>query len=126
MGVGTPANILEGISLGVDMFDCVMPTRNGRNGMIFTENGIMNMRNHTWADDLSPIEQGTGCFVDELYTKAYLRHLFASGEMLALQIASIHNLAFYLRLVKMARKRIFDGTFDEWKAKMMTQTMQRL
>ena len=126
MGVGTPANILENISRGVDMFDCVMPTRNGRNGMLFTANGIMNMKNKKWADDFSPIEQGTGCFVDEHYTKAYLRHLFISDELLAMQIASIHNLAFYLRLVKEARKRIIDGTFESWKEKMVVKTMQRL
>ena len=126
MGVGTPANILENIALGVDMFDCVMPTRNGRNGMLFTANGIMNMKNKKWADDFSPIEQGTGCFVDEHYTKAYLRHLFVSGELLAMQIASIHNLAFYLRLVKEARQRIIDGTFENWKEEMVIRTMQRL
>jgi queuine tRNA-ribosyltransferase len=126
MGVGTPANILEGIARGVDMFDCVMPTRNGRNGMIFTENGIMNMKNRRWANDFSPLEEGTGCFVDENYTKAYLRHLFASNELLAMQIASVHNLAFYLRLVKEARRRIIDETFDEWKTKMTAQTMQRI
>ena len=126
MGVGTPANILEGISRGVDMFDCVMPTRNGRNGMIFTANGIMNMKNKKWADDFSPIEAGTGCFVDETYTKAYLRHLFISDELLAMQIASIHNLSFYLRLVKEARKRIIDGTFENWKENMAVRTMQRL
>ncbi|MDR1544828.1 MAG: tRNA guanosine(34) transglycosylase Tgt [Prevotellaceae bacterium] len=126
MGVGTPANILEGIARGVDMFDCVMPTRNGRNGMLFTENGIMNMRNKKWADNFSPIEEGTGCFVDEHYSKAYLRHLFASGELLAMQIASIHNLAFYLRLLKEARKRIFDGTFEKWKNEMTVKTMKRL
>jgi len=126
MGVGTPANILENIARGVDMFDCVMPTRNGRNGMLFTENGIMNMKNKKWADDFSPIEQGTGCFVDEHYTKAYLRHLFISGEILGLQIASIHNLAFYLHLVKEARNRIIDGTFESWKTEMVVRTMQRL
>jgi queuine tRNA-ribosyltransferase len=126
MGVGTPANILEGIERGVDMFDCVMPTRNGRNGMLFTANGIMNMKNKKWADNFSPIESGTGCFVDEFYTKAYLRHLFASNELLAMQIASIHNLAFYLRLVKEARRRIIDGTFKSWKDEMVVRTMQRL
>ena len=126
MGVGTPANILENIARGVDMFDCVMPTRNGRNGMLFTANGIMNMKNKKWADDFSPIEQGTGCFVDEHYTKAYLRHLFVSDELLAMQIASIHNLAFYLRLLKEARQRIIDGTFENWKEEMVVRTMQRL
>ena len=126
MGVGTPANILEAIYRGVDMFDCVMPTRNGRNAMLFTENGIMNMKNKKWADDFSPIQEGTGCFVDENYSKAYLRHLFVSQEYLALQIASVHNLAFYLRLVREARKRIADGSFSEWKDIMVNKTMQRL
>ncbi|MDR3327082.1 MAG: tRNA guanosine(34) transglycosylase Tgt [Prevotellaceae bacterium] len=126
MGVGTPANILEGIARGVDMFDCVMPTRNGRNGMIFTAKGIMNMKNRKWANDFSPIESDTGCFVDEQYTKAYLRHLFVSNELLAMQIASIHNLAFYLRLVKEARKHIIDGTFETWKAEITVKVEQRL
>jgi queuine tRNA-ribosyltransferase len=126
MGVGTPANILEGIGRGVDMFDCVMPTRNGRNGMLFTANGIMNMKNRKWATDFSQIESGTGCFVDEYYTKAYIRHLFVSNELLAMQIASIHNLAFYIRLVKEARKRIIDGTFKNWKDEMVVKTMQKL
>lgn len=126
MGVGTPGNILEAISRGVDMFDCVMPTRNGRNAMLFTENGIMNMKNRKWADDFSPLQAGTGCFVDEHYTKAYLRHLFVSQEYLALQIASVHNLAFYLRLVREARRRILDGTFAEWKSLMVEQMMMRL
>jgi len=126
MGVGTPANILESIALGVDMFDCVMPTRNGRNGMIFTENGIINIKNAKWANDFSPLEQDTGCFVDEQYTKAYLRHLFVSDEILAMQITSIHNLAFYLRLVKEARIRIKNGTFADWKDEMVIKTMQRI
>ena len=99
MGVGTPANILEAIDRGVDMMDCVMPTRNGRNGMLFTRHGIMNMRNKKWADDFSPIQEDGASYVDRAYSKAYLRHLFISQEILALQIASIHNLAFYLWLV---------------------------
>lgn len=126
MGVGTPANILESIARGVDMFDCVMPTRNGRNGMIFTEEGIINFKNRKWATDFSPIQEGTGCFVDEQYTKAYLRHLFVAGELLAMQIASIHNLAFYLRLVRQARQRIVDGTFGDWYKEMSVKTMRRL
>ena len=126
MGVGTPANILENIARGVDMFDCVMPTRNGRNGMIFTEEGIINFKNRKWATDFSPIQEGTGCFVDEQYTKAYLRHLFVAGELLAMQIASIHNLAFYLRLVRQARQRIVDGTFGDWYKEMVEKTMRRL
>lgn len=126
MGVGTPANILENIARGVDMFDCVMPTRNGRNGMIFTEEGIINFKNWKWATDFSPIQEGTGCFVDEQYTKAYLRHLFVAGELLAMQIASIHNLAFYLRLVRQARQRIVDGTFGDWYKEMAVKTMRRL
>ena len=126
MGVGTPANILENIARGVDMFDCVMPTRNGRNGMLFTEEGIINFKNRKWATDFSPIQEGTGCFVDEQYTKAYLRHLFVAGELLAMQIASIHNLAFYLRLVRQARQRIVDGTFGDWYKEMAEKTMRRL
>lgn len=126
MGVGTPANILENIARGVDMFDCVMPTRNGRNGMIFTEEGIINFKNRKWATDFSPIQEGTGCFVDEQYTKAYLRHLFVAGELLAMQIASIHNLAFYLRLVRQVRQRIVDGTFGDWYKEMAVKTMRRL
>ena len=126
MGVGTPANILENIARGVDMFDCVMPTRNGRNGMIFTEEGIINFKNRKWATDFSPIQEGTGCFVDEQYTKAYLRHLFVAGELLAMQIASIHNLAFYLRLVRQARQRIVDGTFGDWYKEMAEKIMRRL
>lgn len=126
MGVGTPANILEAIDRGVDMMDCVMPTRNGRNGMLFTPRGIMNMRNKKWADDFSPLQSDSDCFVDQVYSKAYLRHLFISQELLAMQIASIHNLAFYLWLVKEARKHILTGDFPEWKSKMTAQVMQRL
>lgn len=126
MGVGTPANLLEAIKRGVDMFDCVMPTRNGRNGMLFTRNGIMNMRNRKWADDFSPIEEGGASYVDEQYSRAYLRHLFIAGELLALQIASIHNLAFYLWLVREARKHIINGDFVSWKREMVVRVTQRL
>ena len=126
MGVGTPANLLEAIERGVDMFDCIMPTRNGRNGQLFTKNGIMNMRNKKWADDFSPIEEEGASVVDATHTKAYLRHLFVVNEILALQIASIHNLAFYLWLVKEARKHIVDGDFSSWKKSMVVQLMQRL
>ncbi|MDR1591361.1 MAG: tRNA guanosine(34) transglycosylase Tgt [Prevotellaceae bacterium] len=126
MGVGTPANLLESIALGVDMFDCVMPTRNGRNGMLFTRNGIMNLKNRKWATDFTPLDPESDCFVDTHYTKAYLRHLFVSQELLALQIASVHNLAFYLWLVSEARRRIMDGSFAVWKKQMTVQTMQRL
>lgn len=126
MGVGTPANILEAIDRGVDMMDCVMPTRNGRNGMIFTRNGIMNMRNLKWADDFSPLDEGGPCFVDEVYSKAYVRHLFVSGELLAMQIASIHNLAFYLWLVGEARRHIVDGDFASWKRTMVKNVSRRL
>lgn len=126
MGVGTPANLLEGIERGVDMFDCVMPTRNGRNGMLFTRNGIMNMKNKKWADDLSPIDPESDCFVDLQYSKAYLRHLFVSQELLSMQIASIHNLAFYLWLVKEARKHIIAGDFHTWKPMMLERVTRRL
>ena len=126
MGVGKPDNILEAIERGVDMFDCIMPTRNGRNGQIFTKNGIINMRNEKWKDDFSPIEEEGASFVDRQYSKAYLRHLINTNEILGLQIASIHNLAFYLWLVKEARKHIILGDFSSWKAKMVVQIMQRL
>lgn len=126
MGVGTPANILEAIERGVDMMDCVMPTRNGRNGMLFTKNGIMNMRNKKWADDFNPIEIDGAAEVDRIYTRAYLRHLFVSQELLAMQIASIHNLAFYLWLVGEARKHILAGDFKSWKDEMVVRVMQRL
>ncbi len=126
MGVGTPVNILESISLGVDMFDCVMPTRNGRNGMLFTSRGIMNMKNEKWKDDFSPLDPEGVSFVDFHYTKAYLRHLYVSKEMLAAQIGSLHNLAFYLWLVKEARKHIIAGDFSVWKDKMVKQVMVRL
>ena len=126
MGVGTPANLLEAIERGVDMFDCIMPTRNGRNGQIFTKNGIMNMRNERWKNDFSPIEEDGASFVDTLYSKAYLRHLINVNEILGLQIASIHNLAFYIWLVKEARKHIIAGDFATWKSQMVEQTMRRL
>lgn len=126
MGVGTPANILEAIDRGVDMMDCVMPTRNGRNGMLFTPNGIMNMRNKKWADDFSPIDETSECFVDQVYSKAYLRHLFIAQELLAMQIASIHNLAFYLWLVREARKHIIAGDFKLWKTEMVERVTRRL
>ena len=126
MGVGTPANILEGIARGVDMFDCVMPTRNGRNGMLFTRRGIMNMRNVKWSNDFSPIDPESDCYVDQQYSKAYLRHLFVSNELLAMQIASIHNLSFYLWLVKEARAQIIAGTFSTWKDAMVKQVSTRL
>lgn len=126
MGVGTPANILEAIYRGVDMMDCVMPTRNGRNGMLFTKNGIMNMKNKKWADDFSPIEEDGASYVDRVYSKAYLRHLFVSQEILAMQIASIHNLAFYLWLVGEARKHILAGDFKAWKEEMVINVTRRL
>ena len=126
MGVGTPANILEAIERGVDMMDCVMPTRNGRNGMLFTKNGIMNMRNKKWADDFSPIEIDGASEVDRMYSRAYLRHLFVSQEILAMQIASIHNLAFYLWLVGEARRHILAGDFKAWKDETVVRVMQRL
>ncbi len=126
MGVGTPENILESIALGVDMFDCVMPTRNARNGMLFTTQGIINIRNEKWKDDLSPIDIELGGYVSTIYSKAYLRHLIISKEILGAQIASIHNLTFYLWLVKQAREKIQDGTFTEWKNKYVKVVSQRL
>ncbi len=126
MGVGTPANILEAIDRGVDMMDCVMPTRNGRNGMLFTPDGIMNMRNAKWATDFSPIQEDGPVYVDRVYTKAYLRHLFIAQESLAMQIASIHNLGFYLWLVREARRHIIDGDFAAWKAGMIVNVTRRL
>ena len=124
MGVGTPQNILEAIERGVDMFDCVMPTRNGRNAMLFTYEGTMNMRNKKWEDDFSPIDPD-GCYVDQIHTKAYLHHLFKAQELLAMQIASIHNLAFYLRLVTDARQHILAGDFVEWKRSVIEALGQR-
>ena len=126
MGVGTPVNILEGIERGVDMFDCVMPTRNGRNAMLFTSEGILNMRNAKWADDFSPVDPFGHSFVDTAYSKAYLHHLYKAKELLALQIGSIHNLAFYLWLVKEARKHILQNDYAAWKAQMVPQLMRRL
>jgi queuine tRNA-ribosyltransferase len=126
MGVGTPANILECIGLGVDMFDCVMPTRNARNGMLFTWNGTMNMRNKKWENDFSPLDENGTSYVDSFYTKAYVRHLFVANEILALQIASIHNLAFYLELVRVAREKIIEGTFATWKNSVINTLSTRL
>ena len=125
MGVGTPQNILEAIERGVDMFDCVMPTRNGRNAMLFTYNGTMNMRNKKWENDFSPIDPD-GCDVDRIHTKAYLHHLFKAQELLAMQIASIHNLAFYLRLVTDARKHIEQGDFVQWKRSVIDNLGRRI
>jgi queuine tRNA-ribosyltransferase len=126
MGVGTPENILECIALGIDMFDCVMPTRNARNGMLFTTQGIINIRNEKWKDDLSPLDAELGGHVSTFYSKAYLRHLIISKEILGAQIASIHNLTFYLWLVDHARKKIEEGTFVEWKNKMVKTVSDRL
>lgn len=126
MGVGTPENILEGIALGVDMFDCVMPTRNGRNAMLFTKDGIINIRNKKWEDEFEPIEVDGASYVDTLYSKAYLHHLFKAKELLALQIASIHNLAFYLWLVGEARKHIITDDFGAWKETAAKRFMQRI
>ena len=126
MGVGTPINILENIALGIDMFDCVMPTRNARNGMLFTRNGIINIKNEKWKDDFSAIEAESDLMMDQVYTKAYLRHLIKSQEILGAQIASLHNLHFYLWLTKEARKKILEGTFYDWKEKMVKVLGQRL
>ena len=126
MGVGTPINILENIALGVDMMDCVMPTRNARNGMLFTAKGIINIKNKKWEDDFSPIDPDGHTYVDTYYTKAYLRHLFAANEFLGKQIASIHNLGFYLWLVREARRQIIAGTFLQWKTKMVADMSNRL
>jgi queuine tRNA-ribosyltransferase len=126
MGVGTPANILEGIGLGIDMFDCVMPTRNARNGMLFTTEGIINIKNEKWKDDYSPIDSGLDSYVSNSYTKAYLRHLVKAEEILGAMIASVHNLTFYLWLVGQAREHILAGTFRAWKDQMVVKLMQRL
>ena len=126
MGVGTPINILENIALGVDMMDCVMPTRNARNGMLFTAHGTINIKNKKWENDFSPIDENGYTFVDTYYTKAYLRHLFAAEESLGKQIASIHNLGFYLWLVREARKHILQGDFSQWKNQMVSQMNNRL
>ncbi|MDR0725491.1 MAG: tRNA guanosine(34) transglycosylase Tgt [Prevotellaceae bacterium] len=126
MGVGTPVNILESIARGIDMFDCVMPTRNGRNGMLFTSKGIINIRNKQWERDFSPIDPDGVSFVDRCYSKAYLRHLFITKEMLGAQIASIHNLAFYLQLTNEARNKIDEGAFEEWKNEMIPKLQSRI
>lgn len=126
MGVGTPVNLLEAIERGVDMFDCIMPTRNGRNGQLFTRFGTMNMRNRKWADDFSPIDPDAHSYVDTLYSRAYLHHLFKADELLALQIASVHNLAFYLWLVREARQHIIAGDFTTWKNSMIGPLSQRI
>ena len=126
MGVGTPANILEGIALGIDMFDCVMPTRNARNGMLFTTEGTINMKNEKWKDDFSVIDSGLDCYASKFYSKAYVRHLLKADEMLGAMICSVHNLAFYLWLVGQAREQIRAGTFKIWKDKMVVKLMQRL
>lgn len=126
MGVGTPANILEAVARGVDMFDCVMPTRNGRNGMLFTSEGIINIKNQKWSNDFSPIDPNGSCYTDHCYSKAYLRHLFVAGEMLGAQVASLHNLSFYLWLVRQAREKISEGCFTEWKNRMVQKLAERL
>jgi len=126
MGVGTPVNILEAIGRGIDMFDCVMPTRNGRNGMLFTTEGIINIKNRQWMNDFSPIDTGIPCTVSNTYSKAYLRHLVISGEILGSQISSIHNLAFYLYLVSEARNKINEGDFTKWKGSMIKKLSERL
>ena len=126
MGVGNPINLLENISLGVDMFDCVMPTRNGRNGMLFTWDGIINIKNNKWINNFDPIDQNSDIFVDKIYSKAYLRHLFNVNEILAKQIASIHNLAFYVNLMKKAREKIILGEFANWKNQLVKKLGKRL
>ena len=126
MGVGTPSNLLECIALGVDMFDCVMPSRNARHGLLYTEKGTINIKNEKWSMDYSEIDETSPCWVDRNYTKSYLRHLIKSGEYLGIQIATIHNLSLYLRLMKEARERIIDGTFKDWKNKMVKQLNTRL
>ena len=126
MGVGTPINILENIDLGIDMFDCVMPTRNARNGMLFTAHGTINIKNKKWEDDFSPLDEMGITTVDTLYSKAYVRHLFAANEYLGKQIASIHNLGFYLWLTREARKHILAGDFAQWKQMMVRQMDKRL
>lgn len=126
MGVGTPINILENIALGIDLFDCVMPTRNARNGMLFTQKGIINIKNEKWTDDFSPIDPDSDLATDQLYSKAYLRHLIRSKELLGAQIATLHNLRFYMWLVEQARTKIMEGTFYDWKNKMVKQLGERL
>jgi len=126
MGVGTPANLLEGIERGIDMFDCVMPTRNGRNGMLFTSNGIINIKNRRWMDDFSPLDDGIPSPMSNSFSKSYLRHLIISGELLGLTIASIHNLSFYLWLTNTAREKIIEGSFASWKREMLEKLTERL
>jgi queuine tRNA-ribosyltransferase len=126
MGVGTPANILEGIALGIDMFDCVMPTRNARNGMLFTKSGIINIKNEKWKEDFSPIDAESDCELVRTHTKAFLRHLMHTGEILGAQISSINNLSMYLWLVAEARTKIVEGTFIGWKKEMVEKLMRRL
>ena len=126
MGVGTPWNILENIALGIDMFDCVMPTRNGRNGMLFTTKGVINIKNKRWEKDFTPVDDGLACATSNYYTKAYLRHLFVANELLGMQIASVHNLAFYLHLVREARRHIMAGNFTPWKKEIIPILKQRL
>ncbi|TVQ78386.1 MAG: tRNA guanosine(34) transglycosylase Tgt [Flavobacteriales bacterium] len=126
MGVGTPANLLECVALGVDMFDCVMPTRNGRNGMLFTQNGIINIKNQKWKNDHSPLDPYGDCYVDQMYSKAYVRHLFTANESLGKHIASLHNLRFYLWLMENARTKILEGSFSEWKHMMVPILQTRL
>ena len=126
MGVGTPENILESIAVGIDQFDCVMPTRNGRNGMLFTSEGIINIKNKKWEKDFSPVDSNGTSFVDKEYTRAYLRHLFVAKEYLGGMIASLHNIAFYLWLVKEARKQIMNDNFAAWKNNMIPKLKQRL
>jgi queuine tRNA-ribosyltransferase len=126
MGVGTPWNLLENIAIGVDMFDCVMPTRNGRNGMLFTREGVVQIKNKVWADDHSPLDANGTSFVDSAYSKAFVRHLFVTNEILGLQIASLHNLAFYVSLMTEARQHILDGSFGEWKVRMLPMLKNRI
>jgi queuine tRNA-ribosyltransferase len=126
MGVGTPVNMLESISRGIDMFDCVMPTRNGRNGQLFTREGIINIKNEKWKDDFDPIDPSGDCFADQQYSRAYLRHLIISGEILGAQIASLHNLRFYVWLMEEARRQIQEGTFNQWKNEMISSLSIRL
>lgn len=126
MGVGTPQNLLECIAMGVDMFDCVMPTRNARHGLLFTSEGTINIKNEKWASDFSALDPNGTSYVDQFYSKSYVRHLIKSNEFLGMQIASIHNLAFYLALVKEARQRILNGTFSAWKDEMIPKLGRRL
>jgi queuine tRNA-ribosyltransferase len=121
MGVGRPENILEAIEKGIDMFDCVMPTRNGRNSYLFTSSGVLAMRNSKYKDDFNPVDSGCSCYTCSNFTRAYLRHLFVSGEILALELASIHNLSFYVNLLKQAREKILRGTFKTWKSEIINK-----